>query len=69
MTTRMQRVWTSVDGITWFRVPDTNAIFGGVGGQSMSSVTVGGPGLVAVGTARPQGDVDAAVWVVATQDR
>jgi hypothetical protein len=61
-------VWTSVDGITWSRVPHDEAVFGGVGGQWMSSVTVGGPGLVAVGGDQPGDDVpsgraqDAAVW-------
>jgi hypothetical protein len=42
-------VWTSPDGITWSRVPDNDAVFGGDGAQVMESVTVGGPGLVAVG--------------------
>lgn len=41
-------VWTSVDGITWSRVPHDEALFGG-GNRSISSVAVGGPGLVAVG--------------------
>ncbi|MFV1962685.1 MAG: WD40/YVTN/BNR-like repeat-containing protein [Acidimicrobiia bacterium] len=51
-------VWTSVDGVTWSRVPDDDAVLGGDREQSMSSVIVGGPGLVAVG-----GDNwDAAVW-------
>jgi hypothetical protein len=42
-------VWTSVDGITWSRVPHDDAIFGGEGDQEMTSVTAGGPGLVAAG--------------------
>ncbi len=42
-------VWTSVDGITWSRVPHDEAVFGAAGTQRMNSVTVGGPGLVAVG--------------------
>ncbi len=44
-------VWTSVDGLTWVRVPHDDAIFPGRGGQGfgMTGVTVGGPGLVAVG--------------------
>ena len=55
-------MWTSVDGLTWSRVPHDEAVFGGEDdgyyGQSMSSVTAGGPGLVAVGS-----DVGrAAVW-------
>ena len=35
----------------WSRVPNEEAVFGGEGGQVMNSVTVGGPGLVAVGVA------------------
>jgi hypothetical protein len=42
-------VWTSVDGITWSRVPNIEPIFGGEGNQWMSTVTAVGPGLVAVG--------------------
>ena len=42
-------VWTSPDGLTWTRVPPDEAVFGGPGWQSMFDVTVGGPGLVAVG--------------------
>ena len=42
-------VWTSPDGITWSRVPHDETVFGGDGIQHMTSVTVGGPGLVAVG--------------------
>jgi len=52
-------VWTSVDGITWSRVPHDEAVFDGV---EMNSVTVGGPGLVAVGLVGPYGGRDAAVW-------
>jgi hypothetical protein len=61
-------VWTSVDGITWSRVPHDEAIFGGevglvFGGANMNSVTVGGPGLVAVGfDGSPDGGGVAAVW-------
>ncbi len=58
-------VWTSVDGITWSRVPHDESVFGG-GDMSMSSVTVGGPGLVAVGSdgeiLADVPDVDAAIW-------
>jgi len=47
-------VWTSPDGINWSRVPHDDAVFGksedGYHTQ-MQSVTVGGPGLVAVGGA------------------
>jgi hypothetical protein len=42
-------VWTSVDGLTWSRVPHDEAIFGNATGSWMWSVTAGGPGLVAVG--------------------
>ncbi len=55
-------VWTSPDGVTWSRVPHDNAVFGSEGDQSMNSVTVGGPGLVAVGSVGSGGDSDAAVW-------
>jgi hypothetical protein len=51
-------VWTSVDGITWARVPQEDAISGGV----PVSVTAGGPGLVAVGRVDSGDDEDAAVW-------
>ena len=56
-------VWTSVDGITWSRVPYSEAVFGGAQ-LGMSSVIVGGPGLVAVGVA----DTDAAVWTTTAED-
>ena len=55
-------VWTSVDGVSWSRVAHDEAVFGGVGDQAMESVTVGGPGLVAVGLDFSGGDEDAAVW-------
>ena len=48
-------VWTSVDGITWSRVPDEGSVFLF---SEMNSVAAGGPGLVAVGT----NDSDAEVW-------
>jgi hypothetical protein len=51
-------VWTSVDGVSWQRVPQGEAVFGGEFpeyGLSMSSVTVGGPGLVAVGSSWSRG--------------
>ena len=54
-------VWTSADGFVWTRVRD-EVVLGGDGFQSMASVTVGGPGLVAVGYERMGGDLDAAVW-------
>jgi hypothetical protein len=52
-------VWTSVDGFTWSRVPHDEAIFGDA---SMTSVTAGGPGLVAVGSV-PADDGDGMVWI------
>ncbi len=57
-------VWTSIDGITWSRVPHDEEVFGGAESQAMASVTVGGPGLVAVGYdwLGENGDVDAVVW-------
>jgi hypothetical protein len=58
-------VWTSADGVTWLRVPHNDAVFGGQGDQGMSDVTVGGPGLVAVGwdwPDTPDLGPNAAVW-------
>jgi len=58
-------VWTSVDGIVWSRVPHDEAAFGGTpdGGWNPDYVTVGGPGLVAVGMDwSDPNDADAAVW-------
>jgi hypothetical protein len=62
-------VWTSSDGFTWSRVPHDETVFDVEGSQRMNSVTVGGPGLVAVGSdeidpyAFPNGyAMDAAVW-------
>jgi hypothetical protein len=54
-------VWTSVDGITWSRVPRDEAVFGA---GITTSVTAGGPGLVAVGRvwSIPDEDTDAGVW-------
>ena len=44
-------VWTSVDGITWTRVPHNDATFGaGPDKQMMSDVTAIDSGLLAVGT-------------------
>ena len=62
-------VWTSVDGITWSRVPHHEAIFGGGGRQGMLSVIAAGPSLVAVGRDDDDNDFDAgAVWVAATEN-
>ncbi len=60
-------VWISVDGITWSRVPHDESVFGGANSYFMSDVTVGGPGLVAVGSGGgtgpwDHGDNHAAVW-------
>jgi len=55
-------VWTSVDGVTWSRVPHDETLFGRGGVQAMQGVTSGGPGLVAVGRDGPVGSLDAAVW-------
>ena len=53
-------VWTSTDGLVWERVAHDEAVFGGGFRQSMRSVAVGGPGLVAVG--HDGGRDAAAVW-------
>jgi hypothetical protein len=55
-------VWTSVDGITWSRVLHDEAVFGGPGEEFMTSVTTGGPGLVAVGWDLEIYSANAAVW-------
>ncbi len=55
--TGVAAVWTSVDGLTWSRVPADEAVFGGEHDQLMLSVTPAGSGLVAVGRAwAPAGD-------------
>jgi hypothetical protein len=68
-------VWTSVDGLTWTRLPSESAIFGEESYQWMQSVTVGGPGLIAVGSQRSNSrfnsrgsEVDAAVWIATVED-
>ncbi len=50
-----------VSSYRWSRVPHSDAAFGEGFEQVMSSVTVGGPGLVAVGQAGSAG-AKAAVW-------
>ena len=55
-------VWTSVDGLSWSRVPHDETVFGGEGDQSMTGVAVGGPGLVAVGHDGTGDAATAAVW-------
>jgi hypothetical protein len=56
-------VWVSTEGQTWTRI--VQPFLGMSSGQSMYSVVVGGPGLVAVGWDSSGGDSDAAVWVSA----
>lgn len=56
-------VWTSPDGLVWSQVVDTGGALAGSGDQVMASVTVGGPGLVAVGREKPGSDFDSVVWV------
>jgi hypothetical protein len=51
-------VWVSLDGISWTRVPHDESVFGGDGRVAMHDVTVGGPGLVAVGS----GEQRAIMW-------
>jgi hypothetical protein len=55
-------VWTSLDGLTWSRVPHNEQALGGSDHQIMNHVALGGPGLVAVGTDSPSGPANAAVW-------
>ena len=55
-------VWTSPDGQDWTLVPDPDSVFGGFSRQDMRSVTLGGPGLVAVGTEFTDRGDRAAVW-------
>jgi hypothetical protein len=57
-------VWTSVDGLTWTRVPHDREIFGSPTalGFGMISVTAGGPGLVAVGAWPEAPRISAKVW-------
>jgi hypothetical protein len=58
--------WTSADGVSWSRVPHDEAVMGGEGNQSMDAVTVGGPGLVAIGgDTVSDHEIDAAVWTSA----
>lgn len=54
-------VWYSTDGISWTRVPHDETVFGGPGNQTITAVTVGGPGLVAVGGDGVITDADARV--------
>ena len=56
-------VWTSPDGLVWSRVVDTDGMLASSGDQVMAGVTVGGPGLVAVGRDKPGSNFDGAVWL------
>ena len=44
-------VWTSADGLAWTRIANDDEVLGGPGAEYMWSVTTGGPGVVAVGSA------------------
>ena len=55
-------VWASADGLTWWRVPGDEAVFGGAGDQAMVMVAAVGPGLVGVGYDFSGGDGEATVW-------
>ncbi len=60
-------MWTSTDGLAWSRLPNEDALFGGVGGHVMWGVAFGGGRYVAVGVeGEVEGDaelgVHAAVW-------
>ena len=63
-------VWTSVDGITWTRVPHDETVFGtgGNAGPVMLSVTAGGPGLVAVGRKAAWTSPDGVTWTPIADD-
>ena len=54
--------WVSVDGAAWSRVLHQEVAFGGPDAQITSSLVVGGPGLVAVGSEWLGGGWDAAAW-------
>jgi hypothetical protein len=43
-------VWTSADGLHWTRVDAPAGVFDGPGSRGIEAVTLGGPGLVAVGS-------------------
>jgi hypothetical protein len=55
----------SLPGAAWTRIRATEDTLGGPGAQGMRGVTVGGPGLVAVGSESVDGDSDAAAWISA----
>ena len=59
-------VWRSTNGLSWQRIPDPTGVFNGA---TLSAVTSGGPGYVAVGTVQIQpsptlaSNYRAAVWL------
>ena len=58
-------VWTSTDGVSWSRVPHDDELFGPAETR-IYAVTIGGPGLVAVGEECTEEDVAAfRCWVSA----
>ncbi len=60
------QVWTSPDGISWYRLPSNESVFGGPGEHIISDICTGGPGLVAVGYSKSTFDQkieeEAIVW-------
>ena len=55
-------VWASPDGKRWVRVKFDGSIFPADSDQALYSLTLGGPGLVAVGEDSATGNFDGAVW-------
>ena len=55
-------VWTSDDGETWTSVSDSDSFIDLPGGQVMTAITSGGPGLVAVGADGTLDGYNPAVW-------
>lgn len=53
---------TPLSSLVWSRVPHDESVFGGEGHETIFGVTVGGPGLVAVGADLRGGGSVAAVW-------
>ncbi len=62
-------VWTSPDGLTWSRVPHTEAIFGGRPEVEMTHVVVGEAGLVIIGVSGSVSeDYGATIWTATLED-
>ena len=56
-------VWTSPDGLTWTRLIDTDGTFSGDGHTSLTSITIGQRGLIAIGeVGAGEGSTLGAVW-------